>query len=189
MEWINNISAGIISGIISAILVWFFNTCIKINSRKNLKQNISTLKIYIDAIHNDLVWGSEDKKEEYYGYLISKIGIAIMHLEKTQLEIKKLDFIFNHRGIILHQISEIKKALDIIMNYAVGADSDNEIVERMKFISNKYFIGNDDILLRRADYILGLLKNLKKDDALDEACVADTEEEMLKIRKILSSTK
>jgi hypothetical protein len=75
------------------------------------------------------------------------------------------------------------------MNYAVGADSDNEIVERMKFISNKYFIGNDDILLRRADYILGLLKNLKKDDALDEACVADTEEEMLKIRKILSSTK
>ena len=189
MEWIHNISAGIISGIISAILVWFFNTCIKINARNNLKQNISTLIIYIDAIHKDLVWGSEDEKVEYYGYLISKIGIAIMHLEKTQLEIKKLDFVFHHRKMILYQISEIKKALDIIMNYAVGADSDNEIVERMRFISNWYFIGNDDVLLRRADYILALLNHFEKDDALDEACVANSEEEMLEIRKILSSAK
>jgi hypothetical protein len=77
----------------------------------------------------------------------------------------------------------------MIMNYAVGADSDNEIVERMRFISKRYFIGNDNILLRRADYILGLLNHFKKDNALDVACVADTEEEMLKIRKILSSTK
>lgn len=181
---------GVISGVISGLVCTFFVALITNNFNAQAKYevmiNIERLRILIDSINNDLTWGNEDEKPDYYDNLIVKVLFAYSYLDNARFATKRFNFLFHNRKNILMQYVEIEKSFNKILCEAQGVDGDLEKIYRLKALSAALQTITNNILSLRVLFIIKLINTHSLDDALDESCIDDTEESIIKIRKMLS---
>ena len=74
----------IVTGIICSALLFFFSSLFKIGAKNKTVANLELLHTYITSISNDLVWGTEDFKEDYYDNIIVKINFALLYVNEIK---------------------------------------------------------------------------------------------------------
>lgn len=168
MKIISDMINGVIGGIVCAILCYIFTSICNIRAKKELKNAVEKLNIYLISICNDTIWGTEDLKPEYYDSIISKVDFAFYYLDKARSSIKLMNFLFCHRKYILLQLDEIEKALKHHLTLALSDSPEQEKLARLTELKEKYLVYNQSILVYRAGYILELLKRKSLRKAVDD---------------------
>lgn len=177
MKIISDMINGVIGGIVCAILCYIFTSIWNISAKKELKNAVGKLNIYLISIGNDTIWGIEDLKPEYYDSLINKVDFALYYLDKARSSVRPMNFLFCHKKYILLQLDEIEKALTHHLTLVVSNSPEHEKIIRLKEFNEKYLKYNQSILVYRAEYILALLNghNLRK--AVDNITYEDEAED------------
>lgn len=162
---------GIISGLICAILVYIFTSLFNISAKKEVRQCVKRLAIYIDAIDKNITWGTDDKKSEYYDYALECVHFCYLYLDNALQSIKPLNFMFRGRKYILHQLYEIQAGLDYILGCVEGTLPEQERLSRLNDFDVYFRDGSDNILVHRAEFVGYLLSGLSTQKAAEKASV------------------
>lgn len=173
----------IVTGIICSALLFFLSSLFKIGAKNKTVANLELLHTYITSISNDLIWGTEDLKEDYYDNIVVKINFVLLYINEIKDTIKPLNFIFHRRKYILFQIDEIERFINKCFTNVICAQPNKEKVARMHALKNEFSAEVDFILLHRIDFALILLKNRIKVDAAIKKCsvgTTDNEYEIIK---------
>lgn len=180
------IVSGIISGIICSIFVTLFNWSVNVKARSDVERIMKRLIQYLSSINNDVTWGIEDEHSDYYDNMIGKLFWAYSLIDNAYDAIKKFNFCFNHRKYIIKQLQEIEHGLDTFLIEVAAVSPNEEKIARLRSLACSYQTLNDNILIRRAEFVLNLLQYHSLNTALDKSCADSTDESISDIRTILS---
>lgn len=180
------IISGIISGIICSILIWIFNSLFNISAKKDVCAYTKRLKVYLDSINNDITWGAEDSRLDYYTDLLNKVHFAYLYIDNSKQAIRKLNFRFHSCKAIITQYDKIETGLNKIMEEVELASPAGEKIKRLCALAKEFQTTNSNILSIRANFILNLINCRTFPDALERSCIDDCDEMRETIRKCLS---
>lgn len=180
----------IITGLICSALIFVLSVFYSVNAKNKTIANLKLLDVYLKSISNDLVWGTEDLKEDYYDNIIVKINFILLYINEINDVVKPLNFVFHKRKYILFQIDEIERFINKCFTNVICTKTDDEKISRMNELKNEFSAEVDFILLHRIDFALILLRNITNvDDAIKKCSTGCGENDYLIIEKELKRIK
>lgn len=180
-----DIVSGLVSGIICAVLVWAFSVLINIKAKNEVLFWAKRLQSILYSINNDITWGIEDKREDYYDNLIVKVPYVYQYLYEIARAISVLNFcIFGRRAYIKKQLEVLENDMDYILS-EVNLSGKNEKQGRLISIGKLYQTTNSNILVIRAEFIEKLTYIRTVDASIAEVATDDDENVALLIESML----
>ena len=132
--------------------MWLFTQLYNINARKTIRIQSKRMQYYLASINNDIVWGAEDQRDDYYAIMMSKIPFVLQSADSARNAISLLNFI-GKRKAILTQLDEIQSGMEDMLLAVSGNDTELEKLQRLQLIASKYQTEASNILLIRAEYL------------------------------------
>ena len=173
-----NIIIGIVSGIVTAIIIWGVSAAWNYKACRTVKIQSKRMQCYLSSISNDITWGVEDCRDDYYDNLLLIIPFVLQSIDIARDSLSLVNFrVFRRRLYIEKQLTEITNGMETMLNEAVGAAPEQEKKARLQSIKNKYQTSCNNILYYRAVFLEKLtklttvqaaLENIEYDESADE---------------------
>ena len=177
---------GIVSGVVTSAILYFLNGFYEIKAISKIEPELKLIETYLVSISNDLIWGVEDSKEDYYDNLILKANFVLLYIDNVKKSIKPLNFILHHRKYILYQINEIERYASTVLTEVVGDTPKEEKLSRMKTIFEENCADIDMIVTHRINFLFRLFKFTRLSSAIENCSVGNSENDYEIIKKELA---
>lgn len=180
------IISGLISGILCSIIVALLGWCYNPYAKSEVCKAMNRLITYFESMNNDITWGSEDERSDYYDNLIIKVYFAHIYLDNARKVTKVLNFITKHRKYILKQYQEIEFGLNTFLTEFGSISADTDKICRLDNFAKRFQTLTGNLLICRINFVMNLIQFRSLEEALDRSCIDDTEDSRRKIRAQLS---
>ena len=132
------ILSGVISGFLCAIAIWILQSFWNVSARSVVLERMSRLRIYYEAIKNDINCGQEFPNADLFHAMTEKASFSLLYLNDAQVAVRHLNFRFHGRKHIIALMGKIESDLtDILTIWMLSNNGKDEWKSRFRELADK----------------------------------------------------